>query len=159
VARHFCARNRCAPKPVRLKPVRRKIGAPENRPRIHYAKPLLPVCGSSNPKPGTAEFDQAVWSTDVPAWLLGGTSFVLPGIAMDLDGWDKSDRLGFAVIPAFAHVRRSRERASGTKMYRRGYNYGDAVLVSPPTRTCPRRNLRLLGCSGSRRWWWCRHTQ
>ncbi|TQO20531.1 dye decolorizing peroxidase [Rhodoglobus vestalii] len=122
--------------------------------------------GSSNPKPGTAEFDQTVWSTDVPAWLLGGTSFVLRRIAMDLDGWDKidrlgreetigrtldtgapltgtvetdvpdleaKDRLGFAVIPAFAHVRRSREGASGTKMYRRGYNYDDAVLSGDPS--------------------------
>ena len=118
--------------------------------------------GTANPSPGTAEFDNAVWSTDVPSWMAGGTSFVLRRIAMDLDGWDKidrlgreetigrtldtgapltgsaesdvpdleaKDRLGFPVIPAFAHVRRSKEHEAANKMFRRGYNYDDTVVT------------------------------
>ncbi|MBH0023405.1 Dyp-type peroxidase [Salinibacterium sp. SWN248] len=118
--------------------------------------------GTGNPSPGTTEFSEAVWSTDVPSWLEGGTSFVLRRIAMDLDGWDKidrlgreetigrtldtgapltgtvegdepdletKDRLGFPVIPAFAHVRRAKENEAATKMFRRGYNYDDTVLT------------------------------
>lgn len=119
------------------------------------------VDGTGNPVPGTTAFDDAVWSTDVPSWLEGGTSFVLRRIAMDLDGWDKidrlgreetigrtldtgapltgtaegdvpdldaKDRLGFPVIPAFAHVRRAKESEAANKMFRRGYNYDDTVL-------------------------------
>lgn len=118
--------------------------------------------GTGNPTPGTTEFNDAVWSTDVPSWLAGGTSFVLRRIFMDLDGWDKidrlgreetigrtldtgapltgsvegdepdleaKDRLGFPVIPAFAHVRRSKEHEAANKMFRRGYNYDDTVLT------------------------------
>ena len=118
--------------------------------------------GTANPSPGTTEFTNAVWSTDVPSWLAGGTSFVLRRIAMDLDGWDKidrlgreetigrtldtgapltgtvesdepdleaKDRLGFPVIPAFAHVRRSKEHEAANKMFRRGYNYDDTVVT------------------------------
>ena len=123
------------------------------------------VDGSANPAPGTSVFDDTVWSTDVPSWLQGGTSFVLRRIAMDLDGWDKidrlgregtigrtlgtgapltgtaetdipdleaKDRLGFPVIPPFAHVRRAKDGAGGTKMYRRGYNYDDTVFTGDP---------------------------
>ncbi|MBH0116274.1 Dyp-type peroxidase [Salinibacterium sp. NG253] len=118
--------------------------------------------GTGNPSPGTTEFSEAVWSTDVPSWMEGGTSFVLRRIAMDLDGWDKidrlgreetigrtldtgapltgtvegdepdleaKDRLGFPVIPAFAHVRRAKENEAANKMFRRGYNYDDTVLT------------------------------
>ncbi|MBH0008607.1 Dyp-type peroxidase [Salinibacterium sp. SWN1162] len=118
--------------------------------------------GTGNPSPGTTEFNEAVWSTDVPEWLEGGTSFVLRRIVMDLDGWDKidrlgreetigrtldtgapltgtvegdepdleaKDRLGFPVIPAFAHVRRAKEHEAANKMFRRGYNYDDIVLA------------------------------
>ena len=118
--------------------------------------------GTANPSPGTAEFGDAVWSTDVPSWMEGGTSFVLRRIAMDLDGWDKidrlgreetigrtldtgapltgtvesdeldmdaKDRLGFPVIPAFAHARRAQEGQTGKKMFRRGYNFDDTVLT------------------------------
>jgi dye decolorizing peroxidase len=118
--------------------------------------------GTGNPSPGTTEFSEAVWSTDIPSWMAGGTSFVLRRIAMDLDGWDKidrlgreetigrtldtgapltgtvegdepdleaKDRLGFPVIPAFAHMRRAKENEAANKMFRRGYNYDDTVLT------------------------------
>lgn len=50
------------------------------------------VDGTSNPKPGTAEFDSVVWNTE--GWLAGGTGFVLRRTSMDLEGWDKLDRGG-----------------------------------------------------------------
>lgn len=50
------------------------------------------VDGTSNPVPGTADFDQVVWSAD--GWLAGGTSAVVRRIGMDLDRWDRLDRGG-----------------------------------------------------------------
>lgn len=50
--------------------------------------------GTVNPKPGTADFDELVWSAGEPGWMAGGTSMVLRRIAMDLDGWDRVDRPG-----------------------------------------------------------------
>ncbi|WP_217584898.1 Dyp-type peroxidase [Microbacterium sp. GbtcB4] len=50
------------------------------------------VDGTSNPQPGTADFDQVVWSDD--GWLAGGTGMVLRRIRMDLDAWDRLDRGG-----------------------------------------------------------------
>jgi dye decolorizing peroxidase len=50
------------------------------------------VDGTANPSPGTADFDQVVWSAD--GWLAGGTSAVVRRIGMDLDKWDKLDRGG-----------------------------------------------------------------
>lgn len=54
------------------------------------------VDGSANPRPGSPDFDAAVFAgSDAPDWLQGGgSSFVLRRIAMDLDGWDKVDRVG-----------------------------------------------------------------
>lgn len=48
--------------------------------------------GTVNPKPGTAEFDQAVWRSD--GWITGGTTLVVRRIAMNLDTWDELDRPG-----------------------------------------------------------------
>lgn len=50
------------------------------------------VDGTTNPKPGTEEFDRTVWSDD--GWLAGGTSVVVRRIRMDLDKWDRLDRSG-----------------------------------------------------------------
>ncbi len=50
------------------------------------------VDGTTNPEPGTADFDQVVWSAD--GWLAGGTGMVLRRIHMDLDKWDRLDRSG-----------------------------------------------------------------
>lgn len=50
------------------------------------------VDGTSNPKPGTPDFDAVVWATD--GWLAGGTGAVVRRIHMDLDGWDRLDRPG-----------------------------------------------------------------
>lgn len=50
------------------------------------------VDGTSNPAPGTADFDQVVWNGD--GWLAGGTSAVVRRIGMDLDKWDRLDRGG-----------------------------------------------------------------
>jgi len=53
------------------------------------------VDGTANFRPGTADFDTAVWARpDAPSWLQGGTSFVLRRIGMDLDTWDAVDRVG-----------------------------------------------------------------
>src|SRR5690606_41189884 len=50
------------------------------------------VDGTSNPEPGTADFDRVVWSED--GWLAGGTGMVVRRIRMDLDRWDRLDRSG-----------------------------------------------------------------
>ncbi|KZE42947.1 Dyp-type peroxidase [Microbacterium sp. T32] len=50
------------------------------------------VDGTANPQPGTAGFDEIVWSRD--GWLAGGTGMVVRRIAMDLDKWDRLDRPG-----------------------------------------------------------------
>lgn len=50
------------------------------------------VDGTSNPVPGTEDFDSVVWRTGAGAFGAGGTSLVLRRIAMDLDTWDEVDR-------------------------------------------------------------------
>lgn len=50
------------------------------------------VDGTTNPQPGTKDFDAVVWSED--GWLAGGTSAVIRRIRMDLDKWDRLDRSG-----------------------------------------------------------------
>lgn len=50
------------------------------------------VDGTANPQPGTADFDQIVWSDQ--GWLAGGTGMVVRRIHMTLDTWDKLDRSG-----------------------------------------------------------------
>ncbi len=50
------------------------------------------IDGTATPEPGTPEFDAAVWCTD--GWLAGGTGMVVRRIRMDLEGWDRLDRLG-----------------------------------------------------------------
>lgn len=51
------------------------------------------VDGTSNPEPGTPDFDTVVWNAD-DGWVAGGTGIVLRRIAMDLDKWDRLDRPG-----------------------------------------------------------------
>ncbi|MFB4316983.1 Dyp-type peroxidase [Actinomadura sp. 21ATH] len=48
--------------------------------------------GTANPRPGSAAFDRALWSTaaDEPAWFSGGTYLVFRKIRMDLPKWDTS---------------------------------------------------------------------
>lgn len=50
------------------------------------------VDGTTNPAPGTADFDGVVWATD--GWLAGGTGMVVRRIQMNLDKWDELDRGG-----------------------------------------------------------------
>ena len=50
------------------------------------------VDGTTNPKPGTNDFDTVVWATT--GWLTGGTSAVIRRTHMDLDKWDRLDRSG-----------------------------------------------------------------
>lgn len=50
------------------------------------------VDGTSNVTPGTADFDEVVWSRS--GWLSGGTGAVVRRIRMDLDKWDRLDRSG-----------------------------------------------------------------
>jgi len=50
------------------------------------------VDGTSNPVPGTADFDRLVWVSD--GWLAGGTGMVIRRTSMQLDAWDRLDRSG-----------------------------------------------------------------
>lgn len=50
------------------------------------------VDGTTNPQPGTADFDEVVWAGE--GWLSGGTGMVVRRIRMDLDKWDRLDRSG-----------------------------------------------------------------
>jgi dye decolorizing peroxidase len=50
------------------------------------------VDGTTNPKPGTADFDSVVWRTGSDAFGDASTTLVLRRIAMDLDTWDEVDR-------------------------------------------------------------------
>lgn len=50
------------------------------------------VDGTSNPRPGTTDFDEVVWTSG--GWLTGGTGLVVRRIRMDLDKWDRLDRGG-----------------------------------------------------------------
>ncbi|MGJ0388529.1 Dyp-type peroxidase [Microbacterium sp. CGR1] len=50
------------------------------------------VDGTTNPQPGTADFDEVVWTGE--GWLSGGTGMVVRRIRMDLDKWDRLDRSG-----------------------------------------------------------------
>lgn len=51
------------------------------------------VDGIINPVPGTADFDQVVWS-DAPDWFVGGTGMVVRRARMELDTWTALDRAG-----------------------------------------------------------------
>ncbi|MFW0774944.1 Dyp-type peroxidase [Paenarthrobacter nitroguajacolicus] len=53
------------------------------------------VDGTSNPAPGSPEFERVVWGDpQIPAWTPNGTSLVIRRIAMNLDKWDELDRSG-----------------------------------------------------------------
>jgi deferrochelatase/peroxidase EfeB len=44
--------------------------------------------GTANPIAGTSAFDSAVWVSDDPPWLRGGSHLVVRRIRMDLQRWD-----------------------------------------------------------------------
>ncbi len=49
--------------------------------------------GTANPATGSEAFARVVWREGAsPAWLAGGTSYVIRRIAMNLDTWDELDR-------------------------------------------------------------------
>ncbi|HLU45016.1 MAG TPA: Dyp-type peroxidase [Natronosporangium sp.] len=48
--------------------------------------------GTTNPVPGTPEFDAAVWVNDGPPWLRHSTTLVLRRIRMELETWDQLGR-------------------------------------------------------------------
>lgn len=50
------------------------------------------VDGTTNPTPGTTDFDTVVWATS--GWLTDGTSAVIRRTHMNLDKWDRLDRPG-----------------------------------------------------------------
>ncbi|GAA1848733.1 Dyp-type peroxidase [Microbacterium koreense] len=50
------------------------------------------IDGTTNPVPGTTDFDSVVWIED--GWLAAGTSIVIRRTHMDLDKWDRLDRGG-----------------------------------------------------------------
>jgi len=54
--------------------------------------------GTANVKPGTPEFDDAVWVREGPSWLHGGTTMVVRRIKMDLDRWDRLGRKAQEVV-------------------------------------------------------------
>ncbi|GAA2868419.1 Dyp-type peroxidase [Streptosporangium fragile] len=47
--------------------------------------------GTVNPRPGTPDFDRAVWVSDGPEWLRGGTTLVLRRIRAEMETWDAAD--------------------------------------------------------------------
>ncbi|SDG16280.1 dye decolorizing peroxidase [Sinosporangium album] len=49
--------------------------------------------GTVNPKPGTPDFARAIWVSEGPEWLRGGTTLVLRRIRMELETWDAVDRV------------------------------------------------------------------
>lgn len=50
------------------------------------------VDGTTNPTPGTSDFDAVVWNGE--GWMSGGTGAVVRRIHMNLDKWDRLDRSG-----------------------------------------------------------------
>ena len=50
------------------------------------------VDGTANPRPGTDEFEQIVWTSTGPDWVQGGTGMVIRRIRMELDTWDAMER-------------------------------------------------------------------
>ncbi|GAT68706.1 peroxidase [Planomonospora sphaerica] len=50
--------------------------------------------GTVNPRPGTADFDRAVWISEGPDGMRGGTTLVLRRIRAELETWDAVDRTG-----------------------------------------------------------------
>ncbi|GAB1822719.1 Dyp-type peroxidase [Herbidospora sp. RD11066] len=112
--------------------------------------------GTANPKPGTPEFDLAVWRPD------GTTQLVVRRIRAELETWDAADvvareftigrRLstgapltgtkehdapdfaatgahGFPVISEYAHIRRAHAGDPSLRILRRVYNYDDDVTA------------------------------
>ncbi|BCB91855.1 Dyp-type peroxidase [Phytohabitans suffuscus] len=55
--------------------------------------------GTRNPRPGSPEFDGAVWVDSGPSWLRGGTTLVVRRIRAEMETWDAVDTAGkeFAV--------------------------------------------------------------
>ncbi|WP_436758397.1 Dyp-type peroxidase [Streptosporangium sp. V21-05] len=49
--------------------------------------------GTVNPAPGAPGFDRAVWVSDGPEWLRGGTTLVLRRIRAEMETWDAVDRV------------------------------------------------------------------
>ncbi|KJE23015.1 Dyp-type peroxidase family [Frankia torreyi] len=45
--------------------------------------------GTNNPRPGSAQFDLAVWAAGGPAWMRGGTYLVCRRIRMLLESWER----------------------------------------------------------------------
>lgn len=116
------------------------------------------IDGTSNPQPGTKEFDEIVWSSD--GWLAGGTGMVLRRIQMDLEGWDRLDRVGREAsvgrtlangapltgaqeldepdfeattavgFPVIPAFAHIRRARGGERIFRRAYNYDERPLGS-----------------------------
>ncbi|MFI9559582.1 Dyp-type peroxidase [Nonomuraea endophytica] len=61
------------------------------RPGLTQRNLMGQLDGTVNPKPGTPEFERAVWIADGP--LAGGTMLVLRRIRMLMDSWDAADRV------------------------------------------------------------------
>ncbi|RJL30141.1 Dyp-type peroxidase [Bailinhaonella thermotolerans] len=114
------------------------------------------VDGTVNPRPGTPEFDRAVWITGGP--LGGGTTLVLRRIRAEMETWDAADRtakeftvgrtlatgapltgrletdepdftrLSPAGFPVIAeYAHVRRARVDGATIFRRVYNYDDGL--------------------------------
>lgn len=52
------------------------------------------VDGTVNPKPGASDFAGLVWHGSDAGWLENGSALVLRRIRMELDTWDRVDRVG-----------------------------------------------------------------
>ena len=74
--------------------VQRGFREPHEGPGVPMRNLFGQVDGTVQPDVAGLDAD-LLWSADAgPAWLRGGSSVVVRRIEMDLDGWDRADRLG-----------------------------------------------------------------
>ncbi len=101
------------------------------------------VDGTSNPQPGTDDFERVVWSDD--GWLAGGTGMVLRRIRMDLDTWDRLDRGGREA--SVGRTLRGRAAHGDVGVRRAGLRRDDGHRVPrhPGVRAHPARSRRRDG--------------
>ncbi|MFC7640420.1 Dyp-type peroxidase [Streptosporangium lutulentum] len=70
-----------------------RSGPQTQAPGLTHRNLMGQLDGTVNPRPGTPDFDRAVWVSDGPGWLHGGTTLVLRRIRAELETWDAADRV------------------------------------------------------------------
>jgi dye decolorizing peroxidase len=128
--------------------------AHSQKPELTQRNVMGQLDGTSNPVPGTPEFERIVWAPG------DTTTLVLRRIHTDLEKWDAADSVakeftigrkladgapltgrlehdepdfarltaaGFPVISEYAHIRRARPDDPAVRIMRRAYNYDEGV--------------------------------